>query len=89
MTTVASREPAPEERAPRVLRWIVQVGFTLAFAVVALLFGLWFGVELLNTQREGIEAINQIRDYEMVQSRQLQQIDQRLERIERAVGTTP
>ena len=76
-------------RPPRLLRWVVQVGFLTVFAVVVLVYGLWFGVQLLGTQRDGIEAINRIQDVEAIQVRQLQQLDQRLERLERAAGTGP
>ena len=69
----------PRERAPRLVSWIVQVGFTLAFAVVALVFGLWFGVQLLATQREGIASINRIREVETAQAQQLAELNQRLE----------
>lgn len=79
-----------ERRAPpAVLRWVVQVGFLVVFAVVALVFGLWFGVNLMETQRAGIESINRIQDVETIQVRQLAQINERLERVERAVGSGP
>jgi hypothetical protein len=89
VTVAEGLERPGRERSPRLVGWIVQVGFLTAFAVIALLFGLWFGVQLLGTQRDGIEAINRIQDVEALQTRQLQQLDQRLERLERAAGTGP
>ena len=64
-------------------------GFTLVFSVTALVFGMWFGVQLMATQRDGIEAINRIQDVEALQSHQLAGLDERLERLERAAGTGP
>jgi hypothetical protein len=80
---VAVSEPAGV--APRGwLRAIWAYGFGLVFSVTALVFGLYFGVELLRTQREGIESIGHIQDAEQVQVHQLEEISQRLERIERS-----
>ena len=77
-----------ERRPPRLLWWVVQVGFLTVFSVIALSFGVWFGVQLMATQRDGIESINRIQDVEELQARQLQGIDQRLERLERAVAAS-
>jgi hypothetical protein len=76
-----SEPPGPAPRGW--LRAIWFYGFTLVFAVACLVFGLYFGVQLLETQREGIAAINGIQAAEEVQLHQLEEISARLERIER------
>lgn len=80
-----------ERRPPRLLGWVVQVGFTLAFAIVALLYGLWFGQQLIVTQRAGVESIRRIEVFEQEEVYQLRQISERLDRIEitLAAGTSP
>ena len=62
-------------------------GFLLLFGVVSLFYGLKFGTELLATQRDGIASINRIETFQMEQTYQLRQVNERLERIEaRLVG---
>lgn len=62
------------------LAW--QYGFAFIFAVIAMVYGLYFGNQLLKTQREGIESISRIEIFEQEQVYQLRQISERLDRIE-------
>lgn len=59
-------------------RW----GFPLVFAVTALVYGLYFGNQLLQTQRQGVESISRIEAFEQEQVYQLRQISERLDRVE-------
>jgi len=78
------RSPVARELGGMALLWaITRVGFLVVFAMVSLVFGLWFGAQLLATQREGITAIAHIQELEADQARQLEEMNQRLERIER------
>lgn len=61
-------------------------GFVLLFALIALGYGLWFGQQLIQTQREGVDAITRIEVYEEQQTQQMNEINQRLERIERGLS---
>ena len=69
-------------------RWleaVVRYGFATAFAMLCAVFGLWFGVQLLQTQREGIAAINQIRAEQTHQTQEVKEVNQRLELLSRQV----
>jgi len=76
------RESAPETWVR--LAWTY--GFVLLFALIALGYGLWFGQQLIETQRQGVDAITRIEVYEEQQTQQLNEINQRLERIERGLS---
>lgn len=60
-------------------------GFPMLFGLIALGYGLWFGTQLVETQRSGIEAITRIETYEAEQTYQLRTLEERLYRIEVAV----
>lgn len=83
---------APSEGYPRRPGpWWAQLlgvgGFLTLFAVVSLFYGLRFGSELLATQRDGIASINRIEAFQMEQTYQMRQVNERLERIEaRLIG---
>jgi len=76
------RESAPETWVR--LAWTY--GFVLLFALIALGYGLWFGQQLIETQRQGVDAITRIEVYEEQQTQQLNEINARLERIERGLS---
>jgi len=71
----------PGEGFGKVIGAVVQVGFLVVFAVVMLIYSIYFGNELLKTQREGIVSINRILDAEQTQTQQLQEMNQRLDRL--------
>jgi len=68
-------------------RLLTLYGFTTVFALISLVFGLWFGTQLLATQREGITSIAHIQELQRVQAQQLQEVNDRLERLERLLLT--
>lgn len=80
-----------ERRPPRLLWWAVQLGFLTVFGVAALGYGLWFGTQLVATQRQGLEAIAKIEIFEQEQVYQMRQMSERLDRIELklAAGAPP
>ena len=70
------------------VRAVWQYGFVTGFACLATVFGVWFGVQIVATQREGIEAIHHIQDAEYAQAQQLAEMNQRLERTQESLRVT-
>lgn len=66
-------------------RLLWSYGFPMLFAVVCLGYGLWFGTELIKTQRAGIGAIQRIEVYEQEQTYQMRQMEEHLYRLEALV----
>lgn len=72
---------------PGWLEVLARWGFVTVFALVSLVYGLRFGNELLQTQRDGIAAINRIETFEQEQVYQLRLLSERMDRIEaRLIG---
>lgn len=80
------RHDYAESRSGEWLRLAWQYGFALIFAVVTMVYGLYFGNQLLKTQRDGIESISRIEIFEQEQVYQLRMISERLYAIESKVN---
>src|SRR5262245_24377555 len=66
------------------LAW--QFGFPLLFSLVVLFYGLWFAGQLVGAQQTAVAALQRIDLREQQQATELQQVNERLERLERAQG---
>ena len=71
----------PGDGFTKLIAAVVQVGFLVLFAVVMLVYSIYFGNELLKTQRDGIVSINRILDLEQAQAQQLHEINARLDDV--------